>query len=124
MKVIYIDDNKNNLALMESVVSAMGPSVMFTGTDSVETFLSLADNRDTLYIIDFTLDGILGDALYEKLLEVKNDARVIITSTGYISDLKDIFLRFDHKPIAITDRFGAIDIIRKELRESDGLQHK
>ncbi|MBB6479638.1 hypothetical protein [Spirochaeta isovalerica] len=123
MKVIYIDDNKNNLALMGSVVRAMKPPVEFLGTDSVDSFLSYADDSDSLYIIDFTLDGILGDVLYEKLLDIHKCARVIITSAGYISDLKDIFLRFDHKPIAITDRFGAIDIIRKELVESD-VQHK
>jgi response regulator RpfG family c-di-GMP phosphodiesterase len=115
MKVLYIDDNRNNLSLMKSVVAAINEDVQFVATDSPDIFLKEAGESVDLYIIDFTLEGILGDVLYEKLLNIHNEASVIITSAGYIRDLQDIFLRFDKKPIAITDRFGAIDILREEL---------
>jgi len=121
MKVIYIDDNRSNLGLMETVVKAIEPPAEFFGTDSVYDFLSEAGEPDSLFIIDFTLDGLLGDYLYEKLLSRRSDAKVIIVSAGFIKDISNFFVRFDHKPIAITDRFGAIDIIRKELESGDGL---
>lgn len=115
--ILYIDDNKNNVSLMQSVVENIDSDVSFYGTSSIEDFLNKAGDRDNLYIIDFTLEGILGDSLYEELLEIHNEARAIIISAGYISDLQDIFLRFEHKPIAVTDRFGAIEYLRKELTE-------
>lgn len=116
MKLLYIDDNRSNLSLMKSVVAAISEDIQFEATNSPESFLKEAGESVDLYIIDFTLEGILGDVLYEKLLKKHRKASVIITSAGYISDLQDIFLRFERKPIAITDRFGAIDILRKELR--------
>lgn len=114
--ILYIDDNRNNLSLMETVVKSIDPRIGYFGTDSVEDFLSRAGDPGNLYIIDFTLEGMLGDRLYEKLLNVHREARVIITSAGYISDLQDIFLRYERKPLAVTDRFGAIGIVRKEIR--------
>lgn len=113
--IIYIDDNISNLSLMQSVVENINSSVSFTGTTSAVEFLQKAGVPGNLYLIDFTLEGLLGDALYEDLLQIHHDASVIIISAGYISDLQDMFLRFEHKPLAVTDRMGAIDYLRKEL---------
>lgn len=116
-RIIYIDDNKNNISLMRSVLESYSPSTAFIGTDSPEEFLNASGSGENLYIIDYTLDGILGDQLYEKLLEIDPVAQVIIISSGYISDLQDIFMKFSFKPLAITDRFGAIDVLKGELEK-------
>lgn len=111
--ILYIDDNKHNLELMKLVVHSIAPECEVLCVSQYREFLEKAGEHIDYYIIDFTLDDILGDELYEKLLQIHDSPDTIFISAGSIEDLKSRFEKFSVKPFAITDRFGAIDVLKR-----------
>lgn len=118
-KILYIDDNKHNLALMESVVKSLDSRWEIQCVSHYKKFLEISLEKIDLFIIDFTLDDILGDALFEKLLQIQETPEVIIISAGSIEDLSGRFEKFQIKPSAITDRFGVIEILKCEIERQN-----
>ena len=115
-KILYIDDNKHNLSLLKTVLRSKNYESELICVENPEEFLKKSILVDIdLFLIDFTLENILGDELYSRLLQTVPEPKVIIISAGMTKDLASKFINFEHQPVAITDRFGAMEIIDKEL---------
>lgn len=114
-QILYIDDNKSNLKLMESVMENMSSTIGFQGVDSVKDFISQWGGEETLYIIDYNLREMKGHDLYGKLLQFDREAKALIVSAGYIGDLKETFKDYPVQPLAITDRFGLIEKLEEVI---------
>ena len=117
MKILYIDDNQINLNLYRSIIENInaGKTVFFT-TVSADEFLDIAQGNDIdLYLIDYTLSTCLGHELFEQLLEIKKNPSVIIITAGIIEDIQKVFMKYEFNPLSITDRFSAVELIKKKI---------
>ncbi len=118
--ILYVDDEESLAILGKEMLTHLGYTVMTctSSTEALSTFQAGSDRFD-LVITDFTMPSMTGLELSRKLLEIRRDIPIIL-STGYSpmitpEKIKEIGIReFILKPIAIKD---LAQIIRKALQK-------
>lgn len=124
--VLVIDDEEDIRDVVQSVLESRGVRVLLAedGPQGVEQFRRHAGEIDVV-LLDMTMPGMSGDSVYRKIVGIRPDARVILSS-GYSK--QEAFARLDdahmagfvHKPYtaqALIDTIGAA--MKGELRQGE-----
>jgi CheY-like chemotaxis protein len=93
-----VDDEEDIRDVVQAVLESRGAHVLTAadGPAGIERFREHADDVDVV-LLDMTMPGLGGDAVFREILSIKPDARVIISS-GYSQE--DTLARLDDKRLA------------------------
>lgn len=104
MKVLSIDDNKNNLLMIEVHGKALGVEV-FSYSDPVAAYNEVKRNNYDMIIVDYMMPEMDGLTFIRKYREIDNDTPVImITAVGDDDEIH-------YKAL----QFGATDFLKKPM---------
>jgi CheY-like chemotaxis protein len=96
--VLVVDDEEDIRDVVQAVLESRGAHVITAsdGPAGIEQFREHADDVDVV-LLDMTMPGLGGDAVFREIMSIKPDARVIISS-GYSE--QDTLARLDDKRLA------------------------
>ncbi len=121
MRILYVEDNEVNRALVERVVRARKFSVVFH--DEGEDALKTLENDPTidLILLDIELAGTISGLDVIRTLRARNDKRPVVAVTAYamMGDRERILEagcdQYLPKPLVITDLLAMLDHYSAEL---------
>lgn len=131
VKVLIVDDNPMVLGMLRTSVGAI--ATVSTATDGADALLKAIEEQPDLVISDYTMAGMDGRALFEKLKTRANTARIpviLVASKADITDklkmLQDRVEDFLEKPFFIREATAKIKkvvdkiALEKMAREAPG----
>lgn len=87
VKVLIVDDNPMILGMLKTSVSSIAS--VSTATDGADALLKAIDEPPDLIIADYTMAGMDGKALFEKLKSRANTAKIPIILAASKADITD-----------------------------------
>jgi CheY-like chemotaxis protein len=87
VKVLIVDDNPMVLGMLKNAVSAI--ATVSTATDGADALLKAIEEQPDLVISDYTMAGMDGRALFEKLKTRANTAKIPVILAASKADLTD-----------------------------------
>jgi response regulator of citrate/malate metabolism len=117
-RILYFDDNSENVSLFNAAVLGFERDVDFIGIDNLEDFNSFLDNNYScdLYIVDYYLEDCSGLDVAKILRDRLNSFDLIVISAGSIRDIKKRFKDSGFQPVFIGDRIKTISFLRSYIR--------
>ncbi|HOO57351.1 MAG TPA: PAS domain S-box protein [bacterium] len=118
--ILAVDDEPGILLLLERILNRAGYSVLKAacGKDALDVFETGRDDIDAV-VLDLMMPEMDGEELFAKLLEIKPDVKVILSSgisiDGHAGSIMDKGVcGFVQKPFVISDLLGAVSEILKK----------
>ena len=96
--VLVIDDEEDIRDVVRNLLECRGATVLTAadGPAGIELFQRKADEIDVV-LLDMTMPGMGGDEVYRRIVSIKPEARIILSS-GYTE--QETTARFDGQPLA------------------------
>ena len=125
MRILYVEDNEVNRALVERIMRARQCEVIFRdeGEGALEV---LKDDPDIdLVLLDIELAGAISGLDVIRTLRARNDHRPVVAITAYamMGDRERILEagcdQYLPKPLVVTDLLSMIDHYEKKLSAKD-----
>jgi len=121
MRILYVEDNETNQALVERVVRAKKHQIVFCEEGEAALELLADDAEINLILLDIELAGHYSGLDVIKALRERNDKRPVVALTAYamMGDRERVLAagcdQYLPKPIIITDLLTLLDHYETEL---------
>ncbi|HEX3050627.1 MAG TPA: response regulator [Aggregatilineaceae bacterium] len=121
MRILYVEDNETNQALVERVVRAKKHQIVFCEEGEAALELLAADSEVNLILLDIELAGHYSGLDVIKALRERQDHRPVVALTAYamMGDRERVLAagcdQYLPKPIIITDLLTLLDHYETEL---------
>jgi two-component system cell cycle response regulator DivK len=115
MRILYVEDNEVNRALVERVMRARQCSVVFQDEGEGALAALAADPTIDLILLDIELAGTMTGLDVIRTLRARNDHRPVVAVTAYamMGDRERILEagcdQYLPKPLVVTDLLNVID---------------
>ena len=121
MRILYVEDNEVNQALIERVVRAKSYSIVFReeGEEALEVLAE--DSAIDLILLDIELAGVISGLEVIRTLRARNDHRPVVAITAYamMGDRERILNagcdQYLPKPLVITDLLNLLEHYEESL---------
>lgn len=121
MRILYVEDNEVNQALVERVLRAKQCSVVFREEGEGALEVLAADQEINLVLLDIELAGTMSGLDVIRAMRARNDARPVVAITAYaMMGDRERFLeagcdQYLPKPLVITDLLNLLDHYEAEF---------
>lgn len=122
--VLVIEDEEMIYGFLKTALEMKGYKVIIAKDwqEGLDKYLELKDSID-LVILDLTMPRMSGHTVLEKMLEIKGDVKVIISSGQSDSDLQQWILShakwFAHKPYDLKTIYTTVRAVLDEWKEEE-----
>ena len=121
MRILYVEDNEVNRALVERIMRARNCEVIFRDEGEGALDILKEDPSIDLVLLDIELAGAISGLDVIRTLRARNDRRPVVAITAYamMGDRERILEagcdQYLPKPLVVTDLLAVIDHYEKEL---------
>ncbi len=123
MRILYVEDNEVNRALVERIMRARNCEVIFRDEGEGALEVLKDDPAIDLVLLDIELAGTISGLDVIRTLRARNDRRPVVAITAYamMGDRERILEagcdQYLPKPLVVTDLLAMIDHYEKELAD-------
>ncbi len=123
MRILYVEDNEVNRALVERIMRARNCEVIFRDEGEGALDVLKEDPTIDLVLLDIELAGAISGLDVIRALRARNDRRPVVAITAYamMGDRERILEagcdQYLPKPLVVTDLLAMIDHYEKELAQ-------
>ena len=125
MRILYVEDNEVNRALVERIMRARQCEVIFRDEGEGALEVLKDDPKIDLVLLDIDLAGTISGLDVIRTLRARNDHRPVVAITAYamMGDRERILEagcdQYLPKPLVVTDLLAMIDHYEKKLAAKD-----